>query len=146
MFDPNIWVPFSDDDARAVSLGQKSSIEFVVPEGTLFMPITMFFSNEDTVLHDIRISFSFGALLIPVHRVDVPSFNHRLLVPQRTLASSNPPVVTSTDPLIFGGPCSVFFVNNTAAAISHSPQFISRWVQTKSRVKTPAVKINRTIT
>lgn len=149
MFDPKIWFPQSDDDARPLAIGEFSSVQFQISPLEMFAPIYMSYQNTDNVVHSVRLQLAVavpGGPFGSIYAIDVPAGGTRLLFPGQTIPSTGTPTLESRGPYVFTGPLFFIFRNSTPANIAHTPIFNSRWVQAKVVTKAAAVGITREIT
>jgi len=142
MFDPNLWTPQSDDDARLLAIGEFSAVEFTIAAGAIFAPVFMSYQNTDTVPHSVRLQVAID----PAGPFGSIAGGTRLLFPGQTIPSSGSPTLESRGPYVFSGPLTFIFRNSTPATVAHTPIFNSRWLQAKASVKFNPVPITRVIT
>jgi len=148
MFDPNLWSPQSDDDARLLAIGEFSAVEFTIAAGDMFAPVFMSYQNTDTVPHSVRLQIAIGPAgpFGSIYAIDVPAGGTRLLFPGQTIPSTGTPTLESRGPYVFSGPLTFIFRNSTPATVAHTPIFNSRWLQAAAAVKSNPVAITRVIT
>jgi len=149
MFDPSIWFPQSDDDARLLAPGQFSSVQFEINIFQMFAPVYFSYQNTDNILHSVRLQLAVavpGGPFGSIYAIDVPAGGTRLLFPGQTIPSSGTPTLESRGPYVFTGPLFFIFRNSTAANIAHTPIFNSRWLQAKVKMKGAQVGITREVT
>jgi len=148
MFDPKEWVPQSDDDARALAIGQFSAVEFVIAAGAIFAPTFMSYQNTDSVPHSVRLQVAISGVgpFGSIYAIDVPAGGTRLLFPGQTIPSTGTPTLESRGPYVFTGPLTFIFRNSTPATLAHTPIFNSRWLQANAAMLLSPVPITRVIT
>jgi len=146
MLDPKVWTPQFDDDARAVAIGERSGVEFVLGTFDLFVPTCLMYTNTDDVVHNVRLIISLGGVpsASVIYSVDIVAGGSQVLYPGRILGSAGPPLVDSGHGgTLFSGPLTLIFDSGTAANMAHTPLIFSRWMQSLASMKQTALPITR---
>jgi len=146
MFDPKDWISQFDDDSQALAPGQKNSVEFTIISNQWFVPTSILYENLDTITHQILLQLRYQVgpqddLAV----LNIAAGASRLLYPQRTNASNNPPGVVSVTPWFFTGPVTFIISNDTVAATAHSAKIFSRWLQASGKMQANPVTITDVI-